>query len=153
MNNILEEMLEHIYDDLFRGNMMCAHPGCTNKRAYAGINSKTGKSIYRKKCNSHYRQELADKRGFSNYVQYRNSTHPYKKYKKTYCENIDGRLGFTCTSTILISAQLEVDHIDGNPSNNELSNLQTLCNCCHSYKTILNEDYLTPGRKQLGIKY
>ena len=32
----------------------------------------------------------------------------------------------------------EIDHIDGDPSNNDSSNLQALCPCCHSFKT-LNE--------------
>ncbi len=40
--------------------------------------------------------------------------------KKTYCENIDGRFnGQACTATGLDSAQLELDHIDGNHLNNE----------------------------------
>ena len=39
----------------------------------------------------------------------------YKKYRLEYCENIDGRLGFKCTTTIIDTAyQLEVDHIDEN---------------------------------------
>lgn len=29
----------------------------------------------------------------------------------------------------------EVDHIDNDPSNNELDNLQALCTPCHSRKT------------------
>ena len=53
----------------------------------------------------------------------------------------------------MILAQLEVDHIDGNPSNNDESNCQTLCGCCHTYKTMMNEDYKTPGRKSLGITF
>ena len=91
--------------------------------------------------------------GFANVTSYLNSTHPYRKYRKTYCENIHSILGFKCTTTILLEAQLEVDHIDGNPSNNDENNLQTLCGCCHKYKTIINEDYSSPGRKELGIKY
>ncbi|NDB84204.1 MAG: HNH endonuclease [Alphaproteobacteria bacterium] len=57
------------------------------------------------------------------------------QYRKQYCENVDGRLGFLCTSNILIEDQLEVDHIDTNKSNNDPSNLQTLCANCHRYKT------------------
>ena len=69
----------------------------------------------------------------------------YKKYRKTYCENIDGRLGHgKCTTTIIDAEwQLEVDHIDGNHDNNEESNLQTLCACCHRLKTRDNQDYLS----------
>lgn len=39
--------------------------------------------------------------------------------------------------------QLDVDHIDGNHSNNELNNLQTLCANCHRLKTYLNGDHLS----------
>lgn len=76
----------------------------------------------------------------------------YTSHKKSYCENIDGRLGFNCTSNIVWNGMLDVDHIDGNPSNNHKSNLQTLCKCCHSYKGLINEDTASPGRKSLGIK-
>ena len=37
--------------------------------------------------------------------------------------------------------QLDVDHIDGDKSNNCISNLQTLCANCHRLKTYLNEDW------------
>ena len=60
----------------------------------------------------------------------------YKQHRKTYCENLDGRLGFKCTTTIVdVEYQLEVDHIDENHDNNDISNLQTLCACCHRIKT------------------
>jgi hypothetical protein len=81
-----------------------------------------------------------------------NSTHPYRKHRKDYCENRDGRLGFKCRYKIRLSAQLEVDHINGNPKDNREKNLQTLCNNCHCYKTHKNKDYATPGRKALSQK-
>jgi len=37
--------------------------------------------------------------------------------------------------------QLDVDHIDGNKKNNDISNLMTLCANCHRYKTLVNDDY------------
>jgi 5-methylcytosine-specific restriction endonuclease McrA len=51
-----------------------------------------------------------------------------RKNKKSYCEKCGG------------TERLEVDHIDGNRSNNELTNLQTLCNNCHIIKTKDNKD-------------
>ena len=35
----------------------------------------------------------------------------------------------------LKASQFDVDHIDGNRNNNNMSNLQVLCCLCHSYKT------------------
>ena len=90
----------------------------------------------------------ADKLGMS-VVDYVNSKHPYRKHRKEYCENRDGRLGFKCRYKIRHSAQLQVDHINGNPKDNRSKNLQTLCSNCHCYKTHLNKDYATPGRKAL----
>jgi hypothetical protein len=73
----------------------------------------------------------------------------YKQHRKDYCENIDGRLGYICTTTIMApNWQLEVDHIDGDPNNNHPSNLQTLCCCDHRYKTMLNEENLTKEKRK-----
>lgn len=65
----------------------------------------------------------------------------YKNSRKDYCENIDGRLGFECTATIIDpECQLGVDHIDGDRENNDPHNHQTLCHNCHAYKTKINRD-------------
>ena len=103
---------------------------------------------------------MAKNAGFDSVTAYTNSMHPYLKYRKNYCENIDGRLGFKCTFTAPTPEQLtsigmredyqgwlQVDHIDGNHLNNDESNLQTLCACCHNVKTFANGDHATPGRK------
>lgn len=37
--------------------------------------------------------------------------------------------------------QLDVDHIDGNHTNNDSSNLQVLCANCHRLKTYINKDW------------
>jgi len=133
-------------------NTTCAHPECEKERAQAGFRPD-GKPIYRKKCDKHYREELASKKGFNSIKEYYNSIHPIRKHKKDYCENIDGRLGFVCTSVILIkSVQLHVDHIDGDPSNENVTNYQTLCASCHAYKGAINEDHKSPGRVTLGLK-
>ena len=59
------------------------------------------------------------------------------KYRKNYCENVDSRLGFKCTATIVWDGQLSVDHIDENHENNDTRNHLTLCHNCHWYKTNL----------------
>lgn len=56
-----------------------------------------------------------------------------QKVKDTKCS----RCGFIAEDSI----QLDVDHIDGNPSNNHESNLQTLCANCHRLKTKRNDDW------------
>jgi hypothetical protein len=51
-------------------------------------------------------------------MQYGLMNWDYKIFRKNYCENKDGRLGFKCTSTIIDPAwQLDADHIDGTPNN------------------------------------
>lgn len=59
----------------------------------------------------------------------------YTTHKKGYCE----KCGFIAEHR----CQLDVDHIDGNHDNNQLSNLQTLCANCHRLKTHLNGDHLS----------
>jgi len=140
----------------------CQVPGC-NKNAHN--TNTTLKPRWRKSswvaekynvegyvCGKHHFTKIANDNGFEKLSSFLNTYHPYKKYRKTYCENIDGRLGFKCTTTIVDSEwQLDCDHKDGDPSNNSEDNLQTLCKCCHAYKTNTSKDYSTPGRKTLKI--
>jgi len=58
----------------------------------------------------------------------------YRKHKKDYCE--------LCGFVAIVAAQLDVDHIDGDRTNNHIDNLQTLCANCHRLKTHMNEDHL-----------
>lgn len=51
----------------------------------------------------------------------------YLKFRKDFCE----MCGFIPKNM----CQLDVDHIDGNHTNNAENNLQTLCANCHRYKT------------------
>lgn len=79
----------------------------------------------------------------------------YRKYVKEYCENVDGRLGFICTTSIMKGdpyGTLDCDHIDGDPTNNSEYNIQTLCAVCHRIKTIMFGDGQSAGRKTLGLK-
>jgi hypothetical protein len=62
-------------------------------------------------------------------------------HKKDYCENRDGHLGFSCTSTIHGTWVLELDHMDGNHLHNVPANVETLCKICHAQKSRLAGDY------------
>ena len=100
--------------------------------------------------------ELVTKRGFKSRVELANSRSPYRRHRKSYCENIDGRLGFICTATIVdecLGAQLDVDHRDGNKKNNNIENLQTLCAVCHRYKTWKEKDMKSKKRKDYERTY
>jgi len=72
----------------------------------------------------------------------------HRFYTKDYCENVDGRLGFTCTTSKppgLTPSQLlgmfDVDHVDEDHYNNHPSNLQTFCASCHRYKTFVERSH------------
>lgn len=142
----------------------CQHPGCNNPGQHTGNYRVDGTPMFRKTCTDHHFKPiverygvknmvavLAKKAGYASTTAYINSKHPYLKYRKTYCENIDGRLGFVCTTTIIWDGMLDVDHKDENPYNNDPENLQTLCKCCHAYKSnqFVKLFGSTPGRKQL----
>jgi 5-methylcytosine-specific restriction endonuclease McrA len=66
----------------------------------------------------------------------------YTRYKKDYCE--------LCGFVAIHRVQLDVDHIDGNHTNNKPDNLQTLCANCHRLKTQLNNDH-QPNRIDVTI--
>ena len=69
--------------------------------------------------------------------------HPHAKgvtpFNDGTCNNKDGHLGFNCWSDFVnmpkdYKGRTQIDHIDGNPNHNDLSNLDELCQSCHSYK-------------------
>lgn len=63
-----------------------------------------------------------------------------RKMKKSYCEK--------CGAT----EKLEIDHIDGNRSNNVPQNIQTLCSKCHIEKGKLNKDWMKKNEKMLQMQ-
>ena len=44
-------------------------------------------------------KRVAERNGYANTTEYLNSKHPYRKFRKDYCENRDGRLGIVSTYT------------------------------------------------------
>ena len=67
-----------------------------------------------------------------------------RSYKKKYCENEDGRLGFYCPVSLdfeLPNGVLHGDHLDGDHENNQMENLQTLCSICHHIKGKISGDF------------
>ena len=67
--------------------------------------------------------------------------------KKVYCENVDTDVPYgTCRQPKYHHSELQVDHKDGNPHNNSLENLWTICSNCHQRKTDYYGDRFTPGR-------
>ena len=62
-----------------------------------------------------------------------------KIHKKTHCENNDGHLGFSCPvenidSWVNFQNGLDLDHTDGDHSNNVPQNVKTYCKLCHGRK-------------------
>jgi HNH endonuclease len=73
------------------------------------------------------------------------NTKNYRIHKKEYCE--------ACGFVAKHISQLDVDHIDGNSSNNNIDNLQTLCANCHRLKTHENRDYVSNSNDNGVIIY
>lgn len=66
------------------------------------------------------------------------------RHKKTYCENIDGHLGWVCPvpgdAWKDFPFALDIEHVDGDHQNNTPENVETICKLCHGKKTILEGD-------------
>lgn len=122
-------------------NRKCSVEGCENLGQHTGNYRIDGTIIRRDKCHKHHSMEY----GINGWE--------YKIFRKDYCENIDGRLGYFCTTTIINpELQLDCDHINGDHSDNREENIQTLCKCCHAIKTHMYRDYLPKKKKKKKSK-
>jgi len=123
-------------DTLWGKELINPAPKCNIKECHNPADN-AGYGKYHKLCSFHHKKK------------YKMKGWHYKTHRKEYCENSDGRLGFVCDYKIVMpNWQLEVDHIDGNKENNEISNLQTLCANCHRYKTYMNSENLTHSKRK-----
>ena len=85
--------------------------------------------------------------------------HPYaygvRPFYSGICSNIDGHLGWECWTDFDkmpddFKKRTEADPIDGDPTNNDPSNLQELCSSCHSYKGQKSGDH--NGHRSTSIR-
>jgi hypothetical protein len=110
----------------YKGRPKCVVIGCCKPGHDIGKKRVDGTKMYRATCGRHH------------HIKYDIGDWAYKKYRKNYCENVDGRLGFICTTTIIpeyAENMLDTDHINNNHNDNRKINMQTLCACCHRVKT------------------
>lgn len=89
-----------------RGLLIRGQCGCGNKAISTGIDLK-GRQTYKTRCRTCIRKAIA--------------------LRKDYCE--------CCGIKWESGKKFDTDHVDGNPSNNDPQNVQTLCRKCHTNKT------------------
>lgn len=76
--------------------------------------------------------------------------HPYAAgvtpFVTGFCSNSDGHLGWECWTDFNkmpddFKGRTQIDHVDGDSTNNVVENLQELCPSCHAYKGQRQGDY------------
>jgi hypothetical protein len=77
-------------------------------------------------------------------------------YKTGRCSNTDGHLGFDCSINWKkippwAKGMTEIDHIDGDYTNNHSSNLDELCPICHKIKGQQSGDFDNTKRHSLKL--
>jgi len=111
---------------------VCAYPCCNN--LVHTVNKKRKK--LRTVCGVHHttKKHLVD---------------AWKLSKQ--CANAKGDItGTPClvTDKFTNPSHLDIDHIDGNPFNNDPNNLQILCKLCHTDKTMRRRDHVRSAKQK-----
>lgn len=114
---------------------ICVNHGCDQPVTYSNTD-KNGNKRYRPHC-SHCQAASYGK------WPHRSGVTPFKRGQ---CDNHDGRLGFACLCNLADAPSwakglTEIDHIDGDCTNNDPGNLQELCVLCHKLKGQASGDY------------
>jgi hypothetical protein len=104
---------------------LCASCG-KNLGCPSGTVCRDGSFYYYRECCGCRNFRIYGKRN-ANKKQWHKPGMNYKRFKKDHCE--------ACGFVPVNPCQLDVDHKDGNHSNESLDNLQTLCANCHRLKT------------------
>ena len=124
-NNVLTEDQYTFHDGTHRPT--CINYGCNSPVAlsYGSVADDTGYRRLRSVCSHCHKVSYGMKDQKGTPLSLKAGVIPHKK---SYCENVDGHVtGVPCTASVLISGQLDLDHIDGNHLNNIPENVQTLC--------------------------
>lgn len=80
-----------------------------------------------------------------NYTHKRIKGIPESDWKPCSTQHDKSKINKFQETGVLPSRDLHIDHIDGNHYNNVPENVQTLCSCCHSYKTKIAGDLKSTG--------
>lgn len=99
--------------------------------AKSGKVKPDGSRYYTKKCRGCSDENIYGVRHtFRKHGKFRR---PYLAHRKTFCEE--------CRFIAVHPGQLDIDHMDGNHFNNDITNLRILCANCHRLKTFTNGDH------------
>lgn len=112
----------------------CINHGCNQPVSYSHKDTQ-GNKRWRIHC-SHCQHASYGK------WPHRDGVRPFKTGK---CSNQDGHLGFTCGMNYKKApwaiGMTEIDHINGDHTDNRKSNLDELCPICHKRKSKMSGDH------------